>query len=49
MLANDWHRMTQGQWAAMAGCIVGAVFIALFIEWLGRPRLNKWQDWKRRR
>jgi hypothetical protein len=48
MAANDWYRMTGNDWAMMGGCLVVAALLALFIEWVGRPRRNKWNDWRRK-
>lgn len=46
---NSWYNMGQMQWAVMAGTIVAGILIAKWLEYLSKPRYNKWSDWKRRR
>lgn len=47
MRSNAWNLMTDAQWWVMALAVVAGVVIALTLEWLARPRVNKWSDWGR--
>lgn len=49
MLANDWHRLTQGQWAAMLAIVLFSCALAVFLEYLSKPRYRPWANWRRRR
>lgn len=49
MRPNDWSYLTETQWMVMLGAVILGCALALFIEWVGKPRYNKWNDWRRKR
>ena len=49
MRSNDWSHLTGDQWLVMALVILASCALVILLQRLGKPRANKWADWRVRK